>query len=209
MNRGVRATLIMFVVLAGLAAFVVYTNNAEQAAATSEPSLYIWDLTTADVAQVQIVDNAQQTAVTLRRDATDGWRVASRRTADGSQVLPEQPADPSQGDFAASMVSTLFVQRILTETTEIGEFGLLDPAYSLKVEQADGAELSLDVGLKTPPEDGYYVLKPGDQHAIIVNAGSIDPLLQFLAQPPVAVTPTPEADGTGTPAANASATVEP
>lgn len=213
MTKGVRATLIMLIVLSGLVAFVVYSNNAEQAAATPAPSLYVWDIASADVARVQVVDHAGQTEVSLSRDDEAGWQVESSQTANDSPVLPLQPADPSQGDLAASLVSTMFIQRTLTETTEIGEFGLEAPAYSLNVTTADGLDLSLAIGLTTPPGDGYYVLRDGDVNATIVNAGSIDPLLAFIEAPPLPPTPEPEVtltvEGGLEPAPSESATPEP
>ena len=210
MTRGVRTTLAMFVVLGGLAAFVVYTNNAEQAEATPAPSTYLWELTSEQVARLQVVDNTRKTAVTLSRDEAGIWQVETSKVTSGEVLVPAQPADPGQADYGASLVSTIFLRRTLTETTALGEYGLLAPAYAIHVTQTDGAELSLEVGYKTPPEDGYYVHRPGEAHPQIVAATALDPLFAFIDNPPLPPTPVPAEGPTleGTPGAE-TATAEP
>ena len=191
MTRGVRTTLVMFIVLAGLAAFVVYTNNADEAEATPAPSTYLWDITSQQVAGLRVVDNTRQTEVIISHDDSGIWQVESSKTTSGEVLVPAQPADPGQADYGASLVSTIFLRRTLTETTALGEYGLLAPAYAIYVTQTDGTELSLQVGYKTPTEDGYYVSSPGEAHPQIVAASALDPLLAMIDSPPVPPTPAP------------------
>ena len=182
MTKGVRTTLVLLIVFGALVAFVVYTNNADKAEATPAPTSYVWEITTEAVAAVQIVDNAEQTEVRLARDEAGTWQLTSPTA---------EPADPAQGDRAASLVSTMFVRRTLTETTELREYALLTPLYTLNVTKTDGEVLELSIGLKTLTGDGYYVLRPGDTNAMIVSTTSIDPLIEFIAAPPVKPTETP------------------
>jgi hypothetical protein len=191
MIRGSRATLIMFAVLAGLAVFVIYTNNADQAEATPEPSTYVWELTSDQVAELQVVDMSRQVEVTLSRDGAGLWKVESSRVGSGQVVLDAQAADPGQAEYGASLVSTIFLRRTLTETTELGQYGLMAPAWVVNVQQSDGAGLTMKVGHKTPTEDGYYVLTQDGPHPQIVAASALDPLFGFVAAPPVAATPVP------------------
>lgn len=191
MTRGVRTTLVLFIVLGALVAFVAYTNNAQKAAATPAPTNYVWELTTPDVSAVEIVDNAAQKGVALAKDPAGIWQITSPVA---------EAADPAQGDQAASFVSTMYVRRTLTETTELGEYGLLTPLYTLSVTKTDGTKVSLGIGLKTPTGDGYYVLRPGDTNPLIVSSSTIDSLIGYIAKPPVKPTEPPqETPAAGTP----------
>jgi len=176
--------------LAGLVAFVVYFNSAEEEVAETPATDYLWELTSADIRQLRVVDNSVQTEVMLIRDDAGQWQVESRKLS-GSQIVPAQPADPGLAEYGASLVSTIFLRRTLTETTELGQFGLIAPAYALHVTRSDGTELSVQVGYKTPTEDGYYVLVPGEPHAKIVSATALDPIFAFVANPPLPPTPVP------------------
>jgi hypothetical protein len=191
MTKGVRTTLVLFIVLGALAAFAVYTNNADKVAATPTASAYVWDLTTANVASLQIIDNTRQREVTLSRDASGAWQVESSKVTSGAVLVPIQPADPGQGDYGASLVSTMILQRTLTETTQLGEYGLMSPAYVLNITQTDGTAKSLRVGQKTPTGDGYYVIQSGQANPAIVLSTAIDPLIGYLDNPPLPPSPTP------------------
>ena len=120
MTKGVRTTLVLFIVLGALAAFAVYTNNADKAQATPTASAYLWDLTTDTVAQWQIVDTSRQREVTVSRDSAGAWQVESSKVTSGVVLVPAQPAEPGQADFGASLASTMILQRTLTETTQLG-----------------------------------------------------------------------------------------
>jgi hypothetical protein len=193
MMRGGRTTLILLAMLGGLVVFLLYSNNAEPEAAeaTPAPSAYLWELTSQEVARLSVVDNTRQTAVTLRRDNLGLWQVEANRLGGGQALTPAQAADPGLAEYAASLVSTIFLRRTLTETTALGEYGLLAPAYEIEVTKRDGSELALRVGYKTATGDGYYVVGRGEPHPQIVAASALDPLFAFVENPPVVPTPFP------------------
>jgi hypothetical protein len=83
--------------------------------------------------------------------------------------------------------------------------GLQDPEYVLTIEFTSGGERSVDVGVITPSESGYYV-RDGEK-VVIVSRSAIDALLGLLTSPPYLETPTPET-GVGT-ASNETATPQP
>jgi hypothetical protein len=74
--------------------------------------------------------------------------------------------------------------------------GLQDPEYVLTIKFTSGVERSVDIGVITPSESGYYV-RDGDG-VVIVSRSAIDALLGLLTNPPYLETPTAEA-GAGTP----------
>jgi hypothetical protein len=74
--------------------------------------------------------------------------------------------------------------------------GLEDPEYVLTIDFADGGERSVDVGVMTPTESGYYV-RDADK-IVIVSRSAIDALLELLTSPPLLTTLTPAPDA-GTP----------
>ena len=195
--RGARTTLVLFLVLAGLVVFLVYSNSAEQANATPTPSTYLWDLTADAVSSLKVVDNTRQTELTLSRAGAGQWQVESSKITSGQVLLPAQPADSGQAEYGASLVSTLFLRRTLTETTQLGEYGLMAPPYTVQVKQSDGSELNMRVGYKTPTNDGYYVLREGEVNPQIVSASALDPLFGFVDNPPLQATPTVVAPSPG------------
>ena len=200
--RGARTTLVLFLVLAGLLVFLVYSNSAQQAEATPAPSTYLWDLTAEAVSSVKVVDNRRRRELTLSRAGAGLWQVKSSKLSNGQALVPAQPADPGQAEYGASLVSTIFLRRTLTETTELGEYGLMAPTYEVQVTQSDSSAFSMRVGYKTPTDDGYYVLTEGAVNPQIVAASALDPLFAFLDSPPVQPTPVPtEQPAGGTPEA--------
>ena len=54
MTRGVRTTLVLFMVLAGLVAFVVYSNSAKDETEDTPATTYLWELSSEDVAQLRV-----------------------------------------------------------------------------------------------------------------------------------------------------------
>ncbi|HEX5943245.1 MAG TPA: DUF4340 domain-containing protein, partial [Anaerolineales bacterium] len=91
-------------------------------------------------------------------------------------------------EAAASQVSTM---RILDTVPDLdpGIIGLDDPEYVLTLKFTSGGQRTVDVGVITPTESGYYV-RDADK-TVIVSRSAIDALLGLLTNPPYLETPTP------------------
>ena len=182
MNR--RATYILigaFVVLAGFAYYL--SINPEAAGTTPTPTTgaptqsMLWTLDPANVSAFTITDNAKQVKFTAAVDANGVWSIIQPTPGPGSQeTLGAMP--PTLG--------SLFVSRTITETTDLTNFGLAPPVYTLEVMQKGGATLKASIGNKTPTGESYYVLREGEKNAVLVSVPSLDTLIGFLAAPPAA-----------------------
>jgi hypothetical protein len=69
--------------------------------------------------------------------------------------------------------------------------GLEDPEYVLTVKFTSGGERTVDVGVITPTEGGYYV-RDAEGEIVIVSRDAIEPLIGLLDNPPYLETPTPD-----------------
>lgn len=188
MNR--RTTWILIGALAILGTFAYYLNTNPDAFSTATPTptssaepTTLWSLDTANVLSFSVVDNVNQLTFSAAVDANGIWTI--------TQPEPGE-ADQTQLSSLASSLSALYVNRTITETVNLADFGLLPPAYVLEVIQRDGSALKAGIGNKDPFDTAYYVLRDGEANAVLVGSFSLDTFLGLPAQPPFAV-PTPAA----------------
>jgi hypothetical protein len=135
----------------------------------------------------------------VARNAENAWAL----------ILPEEAAaDQGSAESAATQVTTM---RILQRVPDLAPeaVGLDDPEYTLVVRFTNDVERTVEVGVLTPTESGYYA-RGADGEVVIVSRSSVDALLRLLANPPYLETPTPlpstpEAD----PTTNETATPQP
>ena len=195
MNR--RTTWILVGVAVVLGLYVWYSgrsNGATEAEATTPAPTRVpgsgplFDATSDQIVSLWIVDMVSNREVALAKDAQGQWAVTA----------PEaRPADPAQAPGWASQFVNVFVSTVITETTDLTPFGVLSSTYTLGIKLADGTNLKVSVGDKTPTGSGYYALRDGEEHVIVVNTGSVDGLTALLTTPPYLLptaTPVPTVD---------------
>jgi len=95
---------------------------------------------------------------------------------------------PGAVEAAASQVTALPIEKSLDLNPS--DVGLDSPAYTITVGFTSGAFVVVEVGEKTPTENGYYVRK-NDGLVLVVSSYSLDSLLGLLKTPPLVETPTP------------------
>jgi hypothetical protein len=85
-----------------------------------------------------------------------------------------------------------------------GIIGLENPEYVLTLEFTGGGERTVDIGVITPTESGYYV-QDADR-TIVVSRSAIDSLLGLLTNPPYleTLTPAPVTLEAGTPSSESA-----
>lgn len=188
MNR--RTTWILIGALAILSALAYYLNVNPDAFSTATPTptasaepATLWSLDTANVLSFSVVDNVNKVTFSAAVDGDGIWAI--------TQPQPGE-ADQTQLSSLASSLGFLYVNRTITETTDLGEFGLLSPDYTLEVTQIDGSVAKAGVGQKNPAGTSYYVLRSGEANPVLVSSFSLDTFLGLPAQPPFVV-PTPAA----------------
>jgi hypothetical protein len=183
-----RPTVVYIVLLLVLAGAYLYLNNREQPAEidlTLEPGT--------EVAPEAYLFTAEEgTPTSIRIESNAGEMVEVARGEDNAWALTqpdEAKADQASAEAAASQVTAM---RILDTVPDVDPeiVGLQDPKYVLTVKFTNGGERTVDVGVITPTESGYYVRDTTDK-IVIVSRSAIDALLGLLTNPPFLETPTP------------------
>jgi hypothetical protein len=183
MNR--RATIVYVILLLILAGAYWYLNNREkpvEAEATVEPS-----------AEVSYLFHAEDgTPSSLRMESKSGEIVEVARDAENTWTLVqplEAKADQAAAEAAASQITTMrILDRIPDLDPEI--VGLENPEYVLTITFTNGVQRTVDIGVITPTESGYYI-QDADGEIVVVSRSAIDALLGLLENPPYLETPTP------------------
>lgn len=182
-----RSTVVYIVLFLALAGAYYYLNNREKPAdieVTTEPS--------SEIAPVYLFTAEDGTPSSIRIESNAGDIVEVARGADNAWTLTqpiEAEADQGAAEAAASQITTM---SILDTVPEIDPkiVGLETPEYVLTVKFINGVERTVDIGVITPTESGYYV-RDADGKVIIVSRSAIDSLLGLLNNPPYLETLTP------------------
>ena len=197
MIRG--STVVYIVLLLVLFGAYYYLNNREQPAEI--------ELTEEPVAEAAYLFTAEDGIPTgIRIESKAGETVEVARGEDNAWALNEPveaPAEQASAEAAASQIATMrIVDTVPNVEPEI--VGLEDPEYVLSVAFTGGGERTVDIGVITPTESGYYV-RDGTE-IVIVSRSAIDALLGLLRDPPYLETPTPDAvtPGAGTPSSESA-----
>lgn len=148
--------------------------------------------------------NSEGSLITgLRISARDDGLIELNLDEEGSWTLVNLPAETADATRIASAINTIEGLNLLTRIADPPALEIigLEPAnYRIRVRYENGREESLIVGVKTPTQNGYYVMEE-DGTVGIVTSFNVDSLLELLTSPPVikTATPTQTAEGTITP----------
>jgi hypothetical protein len=170
-----------------LAGVYYYLNNREVPAdleSTAEP--------VTEAAPTYLFTEEEGTPTAIRIEAKSGDTVEVARGEDGAweMIQPvEAAADQATVEAAATQVTAL---RILETVPEVDPqiVGLDTPEAVLTVEFTEGGERTVDIGVITPSESGYYV-RNAEGEVVIISRSGIDALLGILIAPPYLETPAP------------------
>lgn len=191
-----RSTVVYIVILLALAGVYYYLNNREQPAAeieitpeaTQEVITYLFNAEDGVPTSINIAAKSGE-VVEVARDANNAWRVMSPI---------EGMAEQGAAEAAASQVTTMRVLESIPDI-DLDLVGLTDPDYILNITFDNGQERTVNVGVITPTESGYYVQDASGGDVMIASKSSLDSLLGMLTFPPYLETPTPSPIPTETP----------
>ena len=189
-----RSTVVYIVLLLVLVGAYYYLNNRQQPAEielTAEP--------TSEVSYLFSADEGTPTSIRIESKSGDIVEVARGEDSAWTLIQPvEATADQASAEAAASQVTTMLILDTVPDL-DPKIIGLENPEYVLTIQFTNGGERTVDVGVITPTESGYYV-RDGDR-VVIVSRSAIDSLLGLLTNPPYLETPTPapETQEAGTP----------
>jgi Domain of unknown function (DUF4340) len=182
-----RSTVVYIVLLLVLAGAYYYLNNRNKTA-----DIEVTAEATSEVAQAYLFSAEDGTPSSIRIESKAGKTVEVARGADNAWMLTqpiEAKADQGAAEAAASQITTM---SILDTVPDIDPkiVGLETPEYVLTVKFTSGVERTVDIGVITPTESGYYV-RDAEGKVIIVSRSAIDSLLGLLDNPPYLETLTP------------------
>ena len=159
--KGLRSTLVLIVVLAGLLGYIYYLNKNESASPASTKDKAFGSVKAEDIEEVQIKSADGQTSRVQKADGA--WKL----------VEPEAAA-ADQGELSSitSSLSSLEIQRVVDENAvDAKQYGL-DPArieVSFRA-KGDKEPKRLQVGEKTPTGGDLYARFPGQKRVFLVSS---------------------------------------
>jgi hypothetical protein len=182
-----RSTVVYIVLLLALTGAYYYLNyrnktaNIEVTAEATSPATqeYLFTAEDGTPSSIRIESQAGQT-VEVARGADNAWAV--------TQPI-EAKADQASAEAAASQITTI---SILDTVPNVDPkiVGLETPEDVLTVKFTNGVERTVDIGVITPSESGYYI-RNAEGKVSIVSRSAIDALLGLLDNPPYLETLTP------------------
>ena len=182
-----RSTVVYIALLLALAGAYYYLNNRNKTA-----DIEVTAEATSEITQAYLFTAEEGTPTSIRIESKSGQTVEVARGADNAWAVTqpiEVKAEQGVAEAAASQITTM---SILDTVPEIDPkiVGLETPEYVLTVQFTNGVERTVDIGVITPTESGYYV-RNADGKVIIVSRSAIDSLLGLLDNPPYLETLTP------------------
>lgn len=179
----VRAGTWVAVILFAAVTLTAYLLNRQKELQAAEPA------PTSGLTFVFTDEDGLPTSIEV--EPADGETVRVVKNADNQWALelPEK-AEANQGlaEMAASQVKAL---KLLGEVDLAPDvLGLDQPSYTITIEFTSGTKHVLEVGDKTPTNNGYYVRVDG-QKTVIAALSGIDSLVNLATTPPYLNTPTP------------------
>ena len=179
------STVVYIVILLALAGAYYYLKNREEPAdieLTVEPTeaiSYLFNAEEGTPSSIRIESKSGE-IVEVARDTNDAWTLTQPT---------EAQADPAAAEAAASQITTMRILDIVPEV-DPKTVGLDTPEYVLTIKFTSGVERTVDIGVITPTESGYYVHDAAGK-IVIVSRDAIDSLLGLLSNPPYLETLTP------------------
>lgn len=188
-RAGTWIALAAFILAIGAA---IYMNRQaeEKANATETPGIeeaFVFD-EASSVTAIEI-SNAEGVSARIERNADNAWGLSKPEKAE---------ADQGAAEAASSQVGALRIIITIDSPGDLSIFGLDTPDYLVNIEFEDGTKSTLEVGDKTPTENGYYVRKDKKEVFVVALSG-IDTLGNLITAPPYLNTPTPSPTATETP----------
>ncbi len=181
-RRSTVVYILLLLILVGAYWYLNHRAKTAEAEATATPGAEITYLFPAE----------KGTPSSLRVESKSGQIVEVARGADNAWAVTQPiqgKAEQGSAEAAASQVTTM---RVLESVPDVDPkvVGLEVPEYVLTIKFTSGAQQSVDVGIVTPTQNGYYVRDAAGK-IVIVSKDAIDPLLGMLQTPPYLETPTP------------------
>ena len=167
--------LITFAVLIGLVFYLQKNPLPSQASQTPSPTpraKVISDLEATDITAIELKEKGSSQVIQVRRSGQNEWSLG----ADG-----KEKADIGKVEQLRAEIASL---RVITEMPEDmidSALGLSEPAYTLTIQTSQNQRHEVQVGDKTPIENGYYT-QVDDGFALVVSNAAIDTIVGLMQE---------------------------
>jgi hypothetical protein len=180
LRRSTLALLIFFLVLlAGTLYWQKTKLNAPASPTATVATQFLFETKGSLVKTIQI-SGPEGKAIILEKYEPDKWQVKTPQTSE---------ADSTKIESVLGQLDSIRVLSTPELLSSLSQLGLDPPTYGIVIQLEDGRQLIANIGKSTPTGSGYYVLT-GDRYVVVVNKGSLDPIIGLLANPPFQPTPT-------------------
>ena len=158
--KGLRSTLVLVVVLAGLVGYIYYLNDREAAPADAKEKAFA-SVNAEDIEEIQIKSASGQTSRVQKVDGT--WRIVAPESAD---------ADQSELSSITGSLATLELQRVVDEKgADVKPYGLEPPRLEVEFRaKGDKEARRIQFGERTPTGGDLYARLPGQPRVFLVSS---------------------------------------
>ena len=182
----VRTTVVLVVILAGLAAYLVWIEPRTGGEAETEQAK-VYTVSPEQVVGIEV--QSGEASVRLEREAGGAWRFADRA----------EPVDQLRLQSVSLTGPT--VRRTLEGVSDLGQYGLDPPQARVRLKVQDGSEIVLHLGNRSPDASGRYLQRASDGPVYLVDDFWAQDWLRLVSEPPVQATPTPSSEPAAEPTA--------
>ena len=158
---GLRSTILLLVVLAGLAGYIYFVDaNRDPADANANPKAFV-ELSADSIEEIEIRNDSDETS--LARRVGENWQLVEPNAAD---------ADAGVVGTVTSNLASLEVQRVVDENpADLAQYGLnpsrIDVAFRVE-DQQDFQRLL--VGDKTPTGGDLFAKRPDETRVFLISS---------------------------------------
>jgi hypothetical protein len=172
----------MLVLFAAASVVYLYQNNyAAPSAVEGVPTqerISLFDEVDGQVVALK-VESADGKTASMERGGDGLWRMISPAGAEADQVAIDSAARQAAG-----------LQSIGEVTGSPADFGLDQPAFTIRIDFDTGVKHSLEIGDATPTNRGYYVRLDGGGIVMVPRTDLVS-LTDLAEFPPILLSPTP------------------
>ena len=186
-----RMTLILAIILAILAGYAYWlsreNNEQDPVDAQTDRPIYETEYSEYDVVELEVAG---------RPGTVHFARTEETPTQDWARLLPT-PLRPGELDQvrvngAAVRMAQLTASQLITNVTDLVQYGLDTPALTVTLTISNGQKITLYAGSETPVGGNRYLRLAKDPASVYLVFGfAVDDLRSLIENPPLAPTPLP------------------